>query len=115
MNDCFRITLSFENVAATKQVLPKLLIIVDFTVENDMNAAVFIGQRLVAAAEVNDGEATETQADRARNRVTVVIVTTMSDGVGHALDESGSDRGRRIENQFSADSAHFIVFGYASD
>jgi hypothetical protein len=39
----------------------------------------------------------------------------MSDGVGHAFDESGGDRGRRIKNQFSADSAHFIVFGYESE
>src|SRR5260370_122029 len=59
VNDCFCIALSSKNVAAAQQILTKLLIVVDFDVETNVEVAVLIRKRLVPAAEVNDGKATK--------------------------------------------------------
>src|SRR5246127_310504 len=42
VNDCLRVALRSKTVAAAQQILTKLLIVVDFTVENNVDAAVLI-------------------------------------------------------------------------
>jgi hypothetical protein len=63
-----------------------------------VNAAIFIGERLMSAAKVNDREAAKTEADRARDEVALIVWTTMADGVRHTLDESGRNTRLTIEN-----------------
>lgn len=76
-----------ECMAALEEFRSQLQVVVDLSVEDDLERAVFIGHRLVAAGQVDNAQATVTQ------RATLIQVTTktvgaaMSDAVAHGPDE----------------------------
>jgi hypothetical protein len=111
MDDCLGVSLCPEYMAAAEQVLAKLLVVVNFAVENNVDAAVLIRQWLVTAAEVNNGEAAKAKANRTVDEISVVVWAAMADCVRHALDESRRNTSPMIKEKFSADSAHL---GFAS-
>ena len=53
-----------EGVAAALERMPKLLKVVDLSVEHNGDGPILIEQRLVSAAEVDDAESAHTQGDR---------------------------------------------------
>jgi hypothetical protein len=95
-----------EYVAATQQVLAKLLIIINFAVENNVHAAVFVGQRLVTAAQVDNRETTKSETNRTGDEISVVVWAAVTNRVRHALDESRRNASLRMKEKFAADSAH---------
>ena len=79
-------------------------VIEDFAVEDDEVGAVFVGHGLVAAGDIDDGEAAEAEGGPGVAIVAGIIGTAVADGVRHTLD----DRGRvgRLNGYESSDSTH---------
>src|ERR1700720_2113933 len=106
MDDDFGVGLGFEDVALGEKKFTEFLIVVDFPVENDPDGAVFVRDGLVAGVEVNDGQAAEAEADWTGKIKTFVVRATMLDGIGHGLEELGSNASFPIKREFSANAAH---------
>src|ERR1035441_2158409 len=56
MDDDLRVRLCPEHMTGFFQFLPQFDKIVDLTVEHDLDAAIFIPDRLCTAPEINDGK-----------------------------------------------------------
>ena len=106
MDDHFRVRLGLEYVPLAQQKRAQLLIVVDFSVKNNPDRAVFIGKRLVTALEIDDGEPTEAECDWTGYVVPLVIRAAVRDRVRHRLYERGRDSLLTTKDQFSANAAH---------
>ena len=83
----------------------QLAVVVDLAVLDDLDAAVLVADRLVAALEVDDREAPRGERDR--------LLDEHARAVGPAVDERGVHRlhdrrvdGRAVERHEAADAAH---------
>ncbi len=65
MNDGFGVGMRGEFMPAGFEILAQLGVIVNFAVEHDPELAVFVRERLMAAFEIDDAEAAETEAETA--------------------------------------------------
>ena len=65
---------------------------------------VFVGHRLVAAGDVDDGQAAEAEGGPGVAVVAGIIGAAMADGVRHALDDRGGVG--RLNGYESSDSTH---------
>jgi hypothetical protein len=106
MDDDFGVGLGLEDVALGEEKFTEFLIVVDFPVENDPYGAILVRDGLVAGVEVNDGETTKAEADWAGKIKPFVVRAAMLDGVGHGLEEFGSNARSPIKREFSANAAH---------
>jgi hypothetical protein len=50
-------------MASRLKILPQILVIVNFTIENDPNTPVFVTEGLVTGLDVDDAEAAHGQSD----------------------------------------------------
>src|ERR1035441_2568295 len=104
VEDSFGIGASGVAVAGLFQGGAEGGVIEDFAVEDDKLRRVFIGHRLVAARDIDNGEASEPEGGPRVAVITGIIGAAVADGVRHALD----DRGRvgRLNSYKSCDSTH---------
>jgi hypothetical protein len=91
MDDDFGIGVGGERVSPANQVLPKLAIVVDLTIEHDGDGPILIVDRLVAPFEIDDAEPPHPDAHVASRVKTVVIGPPMGDARTHALHHRGID------------------------
>src|SRR4029079_14510121 len=78
-------------------------VVVDLAVEDDPGAAVLVGHGLMAAGEVDDGQAPHGEAGLPQQHGAVVVRAAVNEGGAHPLQD------RRIgpeEVPLAADSAH---------
>ena len=73
MNDGFGIALGAIAVTPGFQVLPQIPMVVDFTVENYPNAALFIADRLMTSLNVDNAQAAHCQSDILLDKEAVVV------------------------------------------
>src|SRR5438874_13733965 len=92
MNNAFCIGVSVEMVATSFEFAPQLEKIVDFTVENDPDALVFVVNGLSAAGKVDDTEAAHAQAGRALDVNAFIVRTTVHDSLAHSANLGRIDR-----------------------
>src|SRR5262249_14592201 len=95
-----------ELVSAAFELGAQLLEVVDLTVEDDPGGLLGVGHRLMAAGQVDDGESTEAQPDRAVQVVALVVGTPVHDSPCHRLDLVQQAGGAVAEVVQSADSTH---------
>ncbi len=74
------------------QLLVQTLVVVDLPVQDDDDAPVLVGERLVPAGEVDDAEATHAEAHAALGERAPVIRTAVLDRIAHADDLRLGDR-----------------------
>lgn len=86
--------------------------VVDFAVENDPACAVFVGDGLVSACDVDDAESAVAEADGAFDVEAFVVRPAVRDHGGHVVDESLGDGALEVEGKFSADAAHVGGLGF---
>src|ERR1039458_8565194 len=79
-------------------------VVEDFAVENDEEGGVLIGHGLVAARDIDDGKAAETEGGVGVAVVTGVIGAPVANGVRHALEDGGGVG--RLNSYESGDSTH---------
>ena len=106
MDDRFGIGFGAEVVAGFFELLAKLLKIVNLTVQNDPNRAVFVRHGLMPAGDVNDAEPPHPERDAAAVIEAVVIGAAMRDDTAHPLHQRTRWIAARLETQKSEYPAH---------
>src|SRR5215472_12864110 len=86
MNNDFRIGLRAKNVSIGLQFAPQLFEIIDFAIEHHPHGFSLIRHWLVAPAEVDNGEPSKAEAERAGNEKSFIIWTSMDQRSSHSLD-----------------------------
>ena len=74
----FRVGSGFESVARCLQFSPKLNKVIYFTVENQLQPAIFVRNRLRAAIQIDNAQAPMAQADFSIQKRPLTIGATMS-------------------------------------
>ena len=97
-HDNFRVPGGVERVTTYFEILPQFAVVVDFAVEDELNASVVIAHRLSAAVDVNDRQSTMPEGDsggRFRSVTTEPVAfgvrPAMTNAVGHLLENSRFD------------------------
>src|SRR4029077_1733028 len=95
-----------ELMPGSLQDLAQLEVVVDLAVLNDPNRGVFVVDRLVAAFDVDDREATAAEGHAIELDATFVVGPAMDHRVAHAADELLTLR--RIPAGNPADPTHLL-------
>jgi len=113
-----------EPVAVGLELLAQLPEVVDLAVEDDPDAPVLVGDRLIAAGEVDDGEpshaetgaigaggigAGRTGAPSAEDASPLAVGSPMRNDVIHALEHVGRDRAAGSQTVDADYAAHLVI------
>src|SRR2546427_577842 len=93
-------------MAFLDEVLPEVPIVVDLAVKGDLNAAIFVAQRLCTAAQVDNAEPAMAQPDHSGVKVAVSVRTAVRYQITHRLEHGGINEASI--GQISGDSAHTL-------
>jgi len=81
MRDDFGIRGSANGMAASHQFSAQIEVVVNFTVQNNLNLAIFGGNRLLAATHVNNAQAPDGQPEAIGYEEPFLIRATMHDAL----------------------------------
>jgi hypothetical protein len=87
----------------------ELLEVVDLAVEDDLDRAIFVADRLVPAGQVDDGQTTMRQTDPRLDPEALGIGPAMGDRIAHRLKHSRIDRTVAIGVEDASNSAHRLL------
>src|SRR6185436_11738295 len=104
MNEGFRIAGGFEDVTLCDQIIAETLVIVDFAIEDNPDGSVFIGNRLVAAREINDTETPHSDRAIAIGVEAFIVRTAVDHAITHRLHERLTSG--RVKGKKSCNSTH---------
>src|SRR3990172_8764586 len=90
-----------EAMAAAGELLAQRAVVVDLAVQDEPQRAVFVGERLLAAFEVDDAQAAEAQAGVGAREEAVAVRAAVAEGGRHPAEER-----RVVEAREAADAAH---------
>jgi len=83
MDDGLGVTLSAIAVAPGFEIVPQVLVVIDFTVKDDPNSFVFVAEGLVAGLDVNNAEATHGQPNIFFDKKAVIVGPAVDDVLVH--------------------------------
>src|SRR5580700_782579 len=106
MDDNFCVSIRFEDMTPPQQIGAEFLIVINLAIEDDPDCSVFIRQRLMSGAEINDGQTAKTQPDRPSDMISLIIGTTVTNRVRHRPEQRNRHGRSTVKHEFSADSAH---------
>ena len=86
MDNDFRISVGIELVSSCLQVSAQFGEVINFPVENDPDALVFIVNGLATAGKINNAQSAHAQADLALHVRAFVVGTAVNDSSAHAAD-----------------------------
>ena len=101
VHDDFRVAVGLELMPRAKQIGSQFEVVVDFAVEDNLDAAVFVPQRLRAASNIDDAESSVAKCDAGRcvmdvtcrpEIMSVCVRASMTDTVRHPLQSVRRDR-----------------------
>src|SRR5258708_10448324 len=81
-------------------------VVVDFPVQHNPKPAILVGDRLVAARQINDAEPSESEANALTAIDTLVVRPTMNNGFVHLMDDFLRERLAALVLEDAANSAH---------
>jgi hypothetical protein len=87
MQDGFGVAVGPVDVAALLEFRAKIGVVVDLTVEYDLERAVFVGHGLMAGGNIDDTQATVTEAELVFDENAGVVGPAMRHHVSHALQD----------------------------
>ena len=91
-------------MASTLELLPELAVVVDLTVLHDMDGSVLVGDRLVAACEIDDRQPSRGKADDGVDEHTAAVGAAMHEGLVHRFEHVLVDA--LVPRHHAADSTH---------
>src|SRR5690349_12937734 len=91
---------------ASLELPAEALVVIDLPVENDLDRAVLVADRLIAAGEVDDGQAAMRQADPRFNPITLGVGASMGDRVPHRLQEARINWTLSVGVKYARNSTH---------
>src|SRR5215469_8157662 len=106
MDDHFRIRVGVEAMPAPLELASQLGEVIDFSIEDGPNRAVFVENRLMSAGNVDDAEAPHSQAGILLREDAFVVRAAMDDGLAHAVNGYRVDSLSPVRADDSRDSAH---------
>src|SRR5208282_893519 len=106
MQNGFGVAVRPELMAPRQEIRAQIAIVIDFTVEGNPDGLVLVGDRLVAAGQVNDAQAPIPQAQRAVQVKALVVRPTMHHRVRSALERNRISRLARTEIEDATNAAH---------
>src|SRR5439155_17997297 len=109
MDKRFGITVCFEPVPAFFQACAQLQIIINRTVEDDMDRFVFVRNWLVAAGQVNDAEPPNRQTNAWLHEIAFVIRPAVPQRLRHLLKERPTIR-PVLRSDVTSNPAHEVPF-----
>jgi hypothetical protein len=83
MNNALGVTPGAIAVTPGLEILAQTLVVIDFTIEDDPNAFVFIADRLVTGLDVDDAEAAYRQSDILLDKKTAIVGPAVGDLLVH--------------------------------
>src|SRR5690348_4135073 len=96
-----------EGVAERRQLRHQRLEVIDLAVEDDANRAVLVELWLVAGHQIDDRQSPHPQPGPRRNVETVAVRSTMSDDLGHSLEQGAVDIAASTKIEDPGYAAHF--------
>src|SRR5260370_32769291 len=96
-------------MTATLQVLPQLGVVIDLAIKHDPNAAVFIGNRLMAAGKIDNAKTAKTKTDTRADIDALVVGTTVNNGLVHPVDEVSGNLLFPLKLEYALDPPHMTV------
>src|SRR5687768_9947737 len=86
VNDGFGVAAGLEHVATTLEIAAQLAVVVDLPVEDNPDGPVFVGDRLMAAREVDDAQPAHAERHAVTEIHPLVVRTAVHDRGAHAAD-----------------------------
>ena len=108
VNDSFSVTVGIELVAELFELLAQFAIVVDLAVENNPRRAVLIMNRLLSVCEIDDREPPHRQSHPIAEIETVIVRTTMTNGLIHAREQLAVDRSAVFVN-YACNATHGLL------
>ena len=103
-----------ENMAGRCKFSTQLFVIINFTIENDLDFTIFVGHRLLAAGNINHGQTSVTKPDLVCGiaEYSVAIGATMTQGISHRSDIFSTARSgpTRYPTQLSPGPKFIVLF-----
>jgi len=106
MNENFGVALGLEAMAAIDQHTSQALIVIYLAIANDPYRAIFIMNRLVAAFEIDNRQATHSQNDVTILEKAMVIWPPMDDCIGHAMHIIYAETATVVFSDYAYYAAH---------
>src|SRR5262245_43738105 len=109
MDDHFGVATGSKAVSLALQISAQLLKVVDFAVENDLNRAVFIANRLITSAHIDDRQPAVHEPDTRLNDESLRVRAAVSDAITHGLKNGPLSRPGRVGIQDTGNSTHRLL------
>src|SRR5579862_6117269 len=106
MNDYFGVSVGAELVTVRDELGPELGEVIDFAVEDDPGAAVFIEHRLVATGKINDAQTAHAEPGAVLDEDALIVGPAMHNLLAHAVNGVLVDARAGPGIDDSRDSAH---------
>src|SRR5579862_1010097 len=106
MNNRFRVAFSAIAVATRFEIFSQILVVINFTIEDDPNVPVFITQGLVAGLNVDDAEPAHCQAHVLLDKEAVIIGAPVDDLLVHSGERVTIHTPGSLGMKDTADSTH---------
>jgi hypothetical protein len=110
MNNDFGVAVGAEAMAAAFELGAKVEEVVDLAVVNDLGAAVFVEDGLMASGEVDDAEAAHAETGAVGDVESLIVGAAVDDLLAHVVHESFGDVALASCAHYSGDSTHCLVF-----
>ncbi len=106
MDQDFGIALGPEPVSPAFEPAAQLLVVVDLAVEDDLDRAVFVADRLVAPFQVDDRQPPMRQPDPWLGPEPLGVRAAMGDRIAHGLQQAGIDRSGAVGVDDACNTTH---------
>ena len=106
VDDGFRVAARAIAVPLRLQPSSQFFMVINLAIENDPDILVLVGQRLMAALDVNDAQTPHGEADILLNEETLVVGPSMHDSSVHAGQDVTLDVPVAIGKEDAADPTH---------
>jgi hypothetical protein len=93
-------------MATRLEIFAQILVIIDFTIEDDPNVSLFVAERLVTALDIDDAEASHRQSDVFLDKEPVVVRTAVYNLPVHRHQRFTIHSLRPLGMENATDSAH---------
>src|SRR5439155_692242 len=108
MDDGLGITPRPKAMPAGDQVAPQVMVIVDLPIEDDLNGAILVGDRLLPAGDVDDRQPAHAERHLGGDEVAAVVRAAVDDRVAHraAAIPSRTELGKASVTEHSTETSN---------
>jgi hypothetical protein len=106
VNDDLGIGVRTKHVAPAFEISPKLVEVVNFSVEDYPTRAIFVEHRLVTASQVNDAEAAHAKTRAVPDEHSFIVRAAVDDGLAHAVNDVVVNPAIMLCADYSRNSTH---------